>query len=258
MKLYLEKLLFFLDKFGFLYTIKRVCKAIFNRTINKSQTIFNIIFHSRLQDRFTYIYGITRKMEIESVSGEGSTLEYTKNLRLELPIIFDQYSIDSVFDAPCGDFNWMKEIILNKEFSYTGVDIVNELIELNIRKYSSQKISFFQGDLTDITYPKHDLMICRDLLFHLSYKDSFEVISRFLESEIKFLLTTTHKNISKNKDIRSGDFKMINIFLHPYNFPLNPLRRFDDWVAPYPEREMVLFSREQIASSNVFSNSFLK
>jgi len=66
--------------------------------------------------------------------------------------MLNQFEIKSIFDAPCGDFNWMKEIILVNDIRYHGVDIVSNIIDSNIRKYSSQRINFSQGDLTKMTF----------------------------------------------------------------------------------------------------------
>jgi ubiquinone/menaquinone biosynthesis C-methylase UbiE len=64
-----------------------------------------------------------------------------------LPILIKQLQVKKVLDAPCGDFNWMKEIHKNIE-SYIGVDIVEELIDRNKRKYTSQNIQFYHSDIT--------------------------------------------------------------------------------------------------------------
>ena len=46
----------------------------------------------------------------ESVSGDGSTLAYTHNLRHELAKFLRAFRVVSMFDAPCGDFNWMRAV----------------------------------------------------------------------------------------------------------------------------------------------------
>jgi len=48
--------------------------------------------------------------EQESVSGNGSSLAATANLRQELPPLLAGLNVTSLLDAPCGDFNWMKEV----------------------------------------------------------------------------------------------------------------------------------------------------
>jgi hypothetical protein len=92
-------------------------------------------------------------------------------------------------------------------------------------------------------------MICRDCLFHLSYADARRVLENFLASGIPYLLTTTHRNDGAlvNRDIETGDFRMIDLFEAPFCLPKTPLARIDDWLTPDPEREMCLWSRDQVA-----------
>ena len=56
-----------------------------------------------VEDRFTWIYKNNWWDSNESLSGAGSTLEYTNNLRKELPKLIIDFNICSVLDAPCGD-----------------------------------------------------------------------------------------------------------------------------------------------------------
>ena len=50
---------------------------------------------------FTRIYETNWWSCEESVSGTGSTLAYTANLRKKLPELFEKYAIRKVYDAPC-------------------------------------------------------------------------------------------------------------------------------------------------------------
>jgi hypothetical protein len=70
------------------------------------------------EDRFTLIYKKKYRQNEESVSGFGSTLEYTANLRNKLPELFGKFSIKTIFDAPCGDFNWMGYILKENNLNY--------------------------------------------------------------------------------------------------------------------------------------------
>ena len=145
----------------------------------------------------------------------------------------------------------MSHLLSTIEIEYVGGDIVKPLIEELNRKFKQENISFIHFDLINDTPIKCDLMICRDCLFHLSYKDTKSVLENFMKSEIPYLLTTTHKNneISFiNSDIITGDFRLIDLFSPPYNFPTNPLFVIQDWVAPDPERQMCLWNRDQISS----------
>jgi hypothetical protein len=206
---------------------------------------------SGIEDRFTRIYELNYWDNAESRSGSGSTLDYTRNLRRHLPIIFDQFSIHSVIDAPCGDFNWMRHVVQDDRVDYTGIDIVQPLIGANTRQFGSDRVRFLHRDLTRESLPAADLMICRDCLFHLSFDDTKLVLQNFLNAEIPYLLTTTHVNTDgriRNRDIRTGDYRLMDLFSAPYNFPAAVLYELDDWQPPEPPRKMCMWHRDQIAA----------
>ena len=143
----------------------------------------------------------------------------------------------------------MSHLLPFVKIKYIGGDIVKPLIDnLNI-KYKSDRISFQHFDLIKEIPPKVDLMICRDCLFHLSFQDTKSVLDNFIKSKSTYLLTTTHKNLDNsfiNRDILTGDFRRIDLFSRPYNFPNNPLYVIEDWLYPDPERQMCLWDRKQV------------
>ncbi len=202
-----------------------------------------------IEDRFTSIYNSNKWGSQESLSGSGSTLEYTENLRNELPKLVAEFGIKRIFDAPCGDFNWMKHLLPKINVDYIGGDIVKPLIDSLIDKYGNERVSFIYIDLIKQPFCSADLMICRDCLFHLSYKDTRSLLQNFLDANIPYLLTTTHVNNGSfmNKDIQTGNFRLIDLFSSPYNFSNTPLYVIDDWIQPDPERKMCLWSRNQVS-----------
>ena len=103
-------------------------------------------------------------------------------------------------------------------------------------------------------------MICRDCLFHFSYEDIFKFFENFINSNIKFLLTTSHfndynnnKSFFKNKNILTGDFRKIDLFSEPFSFKKNYLLSIEDRdsLDVTNHKFLYLFSREQI-------NEFIK
>lgn len=203
------------------------------------------------EEVFTWIYKTNFWGDRESVSGVGSTLAYTENLRKELPKMLADFSIQSIVDAPCGDFNWMRHVLADSSQTYIGLDVVGELIALNQSKYASDRISFEQKDITKDPLPKADLMICRDCLFHLSNSAIKLILGNFLAADIKYLFTTTHINQRKftNQDIRLGGFRLIDLYAAPFHFPAPALCTIEDWIEGYPPRQMALWSKDQVASA---------
>lgn len=200
------------------------------------------------EERFTWIYKSNHWKSSESVSGSGSTLEYTENLRAELPGLLERLDVKTLFDAPCGDFNWMPLVLEVVDVDYTGADIVKPLIDSLNSQHSNSKTRFVHLDLIQDPHAKADLMICRDALFHLSFKDAKSVLKGFVSSKTKFLLTTCHffSENQSNTDIKTGDFRPLDLRIAPFNLPRDFQEKVADWKFPDPERYMVLWTRDQI------------
>jgi SAM-dependent methyltransferase len=213
--------------------------------------LFRIFKHKNIEHRFTVIFEKNHWRNPESISGDGSTLAFTENLRRALPEVLKIYSIKSILDAPCGDFNWMNVFLKDNSLKYIGVDIVEPIVNYNKVNYSKLNVDFLKLDITKDALPMADMMLCRDCLFHLSYRDTRAVLINYINSNIPYLLTTTHINNDNfsNRDISSGDFRLIDLFSAPYNFSEDVLFRIDDWVHPHRRREMCLWSRQQIVDA---------
>jgi hypothetical protein len=208
----------------------------------------NLIRNENRSKIFTIIYKRNTWGNFESFSGDGSSFLYTENLRRHLPELFKAFAIKTVYDAPCGDFNWMKEVVSKTGINYIGADIVAPLIE-RLKKNDARNVRFCVSDITVDDFPSADLWFCRDCLFHLSNKDIFRALGKFLSADIPYLLTTTHINESQfiNCDTFSGGYRVIDLFAPPFNFPRDVKSRIDDWVEPFPPREMCLWTRDQVA-----------
>jgi len=171
-----------------------------------------------LEGKFTKIHRKVIWGSNESVSGRGSQLDQTALLRQELPRLFERYSIKSVLDIPCGDFNWMKETNLPVE-TYIGADIVASLIEQNNSRYGGAGRKFVKLDLTRDALPCCDLIFCRDVLVHFSFRDIQHALRNMKASGSRFLLTTTYGDRESNVDIFSGEWRALNLQAAPLRFP---------------------------------------
>lgn len=204
------------------------------------------------EDRFTKIYMSNHWNSLESRSGEGSTFENTQNIRAGLSLIFEQYEIGSMLDAPCGDFNWMQSVTQDASIKYIGGDIVRPLIEKNQAKYDDKDRSFVHLDLTKSSLPNVDLLFCRDCLFHLSYQDIARVLENFLSSSIPYLMTTSSAAPNgpriNNSNIVTGDMRLIDLFSEPFSLSQNDVLESisDNMVSLTAERSMVLVNRTAV------------
>jgi hypothetical protein len=165
---------------------------------------------------FTKIYQ-NKSWGGESASGLGSNSSQTQSVRDNLPGLLQSYSIKTLLDLPCGSFLWMNLIDLG-ETSYIGGDIVAHLIEQNNSTFRTPSRQFVVLDLIKDPLPQSDLLLCRDCLIHLSFRDIQSTLKNISKSNISYLLTTNYPKLTFNTDILTGDFRAINLQLPPFNF----------------------------------------
>jgi hypothetical protein len=174
--------------------------------------------------------------KLESISGVGSSLSYTKRFQDFLKKIIYIYNIKTISDCPCGDFHWMQHVNLTA-VKYTGYDVVEPLVERNRVLFPTTDFVVF--DAINNILPPTDLIICRDFLFHLHDEDIHTVLSNFIKSGSRYLMTTSFNDIMENKDYnRKLDygFRPINLELFPFNISFKRL----DSIAE-PERNVNLY-----------------
>jgi hypothetical protein len=189
---------------------------------------------------FTDIYRDNKWGNAESRSGSGSSLAQTEAVRQALPSLIEELGCRSLLDVPCGDFNWMK--LLSLDVDYTGGDIVAELVESNQALYGNSRRRFLRIDLLRDRLPAADLMLCRDCLIHFSNTDAMRALSRIKESGVVYLLTTFYADRTENEDIPTGYMRPLNLTLPPFNFP-PPLRIIDERCPrpDFPDKQLGLW-----------------
>jgi hypothetical protein len=198
------------------------------------------------RELFAHYYHNNNWGSQESASGEGSTLKYTENLRAELPRLLKHYKIQTMLDAPCGDYNWMRVVPRENGIRYVGGDIVEELIDCNRRLFADAATEFKIIDVRNDPLPSADIWMCRDCLFHLSNQDIFHALENFCKSDINYLFTSTHPHANLNLNIDTGDFRQLNLEKPPFNFPKADIY-IDDWIEGFPVRQLGLWSRTAIS-----------
>ena len=181
-------------------------------------------YHALLNKQlFTKIYKNNSWGSKESRSGGGSTLARTAAIRSNLASLFSKWDIKSLLDAPCGDFNWMRAVDLSCLDYYIGLDIVDQIIQENIKKYGGPNRRFFTIDIVNHPLPQVDLILCRDCIQHLTDQDVFAMIANFKHSKSRFLLTSNYPKTSENKDIdqiyHTTRITYRNLLLPPFQFP---------------------------------------
>ena len=108
------------------------------------------------------------------------------------------------------------------DIEYTGVDIIKQLIDNNIKKFSNKKIKFIYGDVIKFNPPKTDLYFSRFVIQHL---DNSQIIEFFKNKKnCKYFIVTIINPISykyTNKDIKPGWWTRID-YLSNLNLSQKP------------------------------------
>jgi hypothetical protein len=154
----------------------------------------------------------------DSVSGAGASRTQIEELQRRLPSLLKELAVEVFLDLPCGDFSWMRFIELPVS-QYIGADIVPELVTRHQAESGNEQRRFQVLDLTSDRLPEADLLLCRDCLVHLSFADIRRSLANIKNSGIKYLLTTTFPQCDANEDIVTGDWRLLNLRLPPFNFP---------------------------------------
>ena len=177
-----------------------------------------LLNRSRHEIVFNAIYRKNAWGDKETHSGAGSNTANTSVIRRELPSLVKRLDVHTLFDIPCGDFFWMKDINLEIEH-YLGADIVKGLISMNRKRFESPRRVFIVLDLLSDDLPKADLILCRDCLPHFSFDDIRIALRVVRKSGSRYFLTSTYPSRIENRDIATGGFRPLNLLIPPFNFP---------------------------------------
>lgn len=185
----------------------------------------------------------------ESLSGVGSELAFTLKYRRGLRRCLTEHSVRTMFDAPCGDLNWMSAFLSENAVAYAGGDISQEVIRRARAAHPQRDLRVF--DIATDPFPEADLWHCRDCLFHLPFEAIYRTLANFVGSGIGLALLTSHRArlLHRNLDVGFGGFRILDLQRPPFSLP-EPLARIPDyrWGRDFP-RFVCLWSRDQIAGA---------
>ena len=165
---------------------------------------------------FTNIHETNYWRSSGTISGPGSELAETEDIRALLPTLIERLSVKTLLDAPCGDFYWMSKVDLGS-CNYVGAEVVPQLVEDNQKNFGAENRGFIFADLAHDELPKADMILCRDCLIHLSFKDAKAALANLRRSGSKYLLTTTDPSVTENRPIGNGQYHAINLELPPFS-----------------------------------------
>lgn len=193
---------------------------------------------------FTAFYDEHLWQSDESVSGIGSTVDGTKALREALPRLFRELGAESILDAPCGDFNWMRAV--EWDVSYTGGEIVTALVAELSERYADDRHRFVELDIINDPLPTADVFFCRDCFIHLTNDQVLDTLRNFVRSECRYLMTNTFPRVETNTASQTGAVRRLDLTKPPFDLP-DPLHLVEDRLDQPNFKFMGVWSREQLA-----------
>ena len=153
-----------------------------------------------------------------------------------------------MFDAPCGDLNWITDVIDRTGIEYSGGDVSQLAIDAALERRPSATVRLF--DIRNDPFPVADVWHCRDCLFHLSYDDGLAALKNFARSTIpNALITTNTARWMPNMDIKTGGWRALDLQRAPFNLP-KPRLKIKDYPAniEFP-RYVAWWTRSEIAAA---------
>lgn len=148
------------------------------------------------------------------LSGPGSSLENTIKYRQMLDHLVKELNVKTIVDLGCGDLTWMPHTNAFQVCEYTGIDVVKSLINAHTEKFKDKK--FLCLDMTIDQIPGGDLVIIRDVLFHLSIEKVLAVLQN-IKGKFKHYLITSCNNIINDDNMNKFHFHNLNLRIEPFN-----------------------------------------
>jgi hypothetical protein len=182
----------------------------------------------------------------ETASGKGSNRVATAEFVEDFTEFLKCRPNAILFDAPCGDFYFMRQVQLPPGLRYLGGDIAPSLVNDLRQKYPQR--DFIQFDLTRDAFPACDIWLCRHCLFHLSFSDIRKTLLNFARSNCETALITNETMVGKNRDIVTGDYRPLDLTLPPINLP-PPSETLRDYSARRHPAVTGIWTRQQIADA---------
>ena len=147
-------------------------------------------------------------------SGTGSRGEVVETYVYQMSQVIAQHQRDlgrpaKVIDLGCGDFSVGRALAARvPEMTYTGCDIVPEVIQHHVGTFADSRISFRVLDVVTDDLPDGDIVLARQVLQHLPNADVSRVLTKLLTYSAAYITegqpTTIEGPFNPDKPIGSG------------------------------------------------------
>lgn len=152
-------------------------------------------------------------------SGGGSKVEGSAPYMKLLQEFLKKYEIKTVVDIGCGDWLFSRHMDWTG-IQYTGYDVVDHIIEVNQKQFASNNIVFKKADCLSDYIQGGDLLLCKEVLQHLTNDDVHYFIKNIIPKFHYCLIVNQIDRITKssdNPDQARGGTRPIDLTKAPFS-----------------------------------------
>lgn len=212
---------------------------------------------SKAKETFTKIYekgvwGYDADLKI-GTSGLGSRPGVSAPfLQFLESFLFLHPEVKNIVDVGCGDYKIFEDFTWEGLF-YTGLDVVEKVVDKDRELYGSENVQFFVHDALEEKIPPGDLVLCKDVVIHLPLQDVMTVMNKLLQFPHAMVVTDVEnhrKELSrKNSEISLGQYRCVDLTAPPFSF--RPTHSFT-FETDHCTKQVLLFSKGEDPLLNRF------
>lgn len=177
-----------------------------------------------LSDHFDNIY---RTSAWGTESGPGSDAETFKGYIEYLQNFLRVRGVKSIVDCGCGHLQLIKQLDLTG-IDYIGIDVAKSVIDKHLCSNplpSAKSITFLHMDASNNVddLPSADLLICKDVLQHLTNKQAAVILSKIHRFKYALITNDSGDNITRDQGVMIPPcyYTGLDIHSHPFNIKGN-------------------------------------
>lgn len=161
------------------------------------------------------------------LSGPGSTIQVANNFANFIEKFIRNNNIVNIIDIGCGDLTWISKtkFFNDDKINYIGMDISEYIININKSNYPKKK--FIQNNAVDKFDYSCDLIILRDVIFHLSNNNILSIFNN-IKNKFNYICITNCRNNTNTDNFDKWHFSQKNIHLEPFNISANYLNKIEE------------------------------
>lgn len=196
-----------------------------------------------IKEVFTSIYEKNIWGSKETRSGKGAEIKATTKVIKALPVVLKKYDITGLVDIGCGECNWMSRVF-PEIGTYLGIDVVDEIIAKNTKKYATGNIKFdsqeFPYWMANLYSTQYQAVLFADMLVHLPTHVVQHYIDAIKQTKIRYIFATTFPEIKENTDVELNEiaWRPLNMAIEPYELgePIEMIRYNEFYVCETGEK----------------------